>query len=268
MGPVGSAEFVAERASGNTEAVAPLADFLRKHAPHEDRIFQSVSEDFAGSGSEVTPDQETAWNNDNQIASDDTGTCSSCGNLTFRPAGNTPTGRKKRIPKYCDDCGRGKTRTTPRQDSPSRQTRTLSKDLREIQDGLAQQLTLLGMLAGPVMPVTGYVMCDRADRFATAAVKLASKNPRILALMRTASNGGPLLELLTFALGIGLAAGIDTGRINVERVPVHAMAFLGIKDALEAMTVSADGVASQNGKPHGGIPTPAAASYIRFPTES
>jgi len=38
-------------------------------------------------------------------ASEDIGQCATCGKPTYRPPGATPTGRRKRIPKHCTDCG-------------------------------------------------------------------------------------------------------------------------------------------------------------------
>lgn len=38
------------------------------------------------------------------VDDDDIGQCNNCGIPVRRPTGNSPTGRKKRIPKYCNDC--------------------------------------------------------------------------------------------------------------------------------------------------------------------
>lgn len=70
--------------------------------------------------------------------SEDIGTCSDCGNPTYRPDGKSPTGRKLRVPKKCDACKTTKTTTS----GVVRRTRKP-----DIQDGVTELYTSLGMLA-------------------------------------------------------------------------------------------------------------------------
>lgn len=84
-----------------------------------------------------------------QIAEADRGTCSSCGNPTYRPEGKTPTGRKPRIPKYCETCKTVK--------GPSKGTagRTRKRSTVDIQAGMTELYTTLGLMVAVKDPELG-----------------------------------------------------------------------------------------------------------------
>lgn len=75
-----------------------------------------------------------------------TGECASCGALTIRPAGTSPTGRKKRIPKFCDDCKQTK--------KPATTTRRKSANM-DIAETMTEMYTAVGLMILPKDPALG-----------------------------------------------------------------------------------------------------------------
>lgn len=93
-------------------------------------------------GFELPPALQTDGDNSN------VGECKSCGVPVFRPVGQSPTGRKLRIPKYCDGCKKSK----PTQASPGRRRKSTNPD---IEEGMTALYTSLGFLLLPVDQALG-----------------------------------------------------------------------------------------------------------------
>src|SRR5215831_773226 len=110
------------------------------------------------------------------------GTCDVCGAPTFRPPGLTSAGRKKRVPRRCDLHARKPGVQAERPDLSG-----VESQLRRVQEELADDLKLLGTLAGPLLPVTGYYVFEHADPFTVAILKLAKNNTRVLRILHRAA---------------------------------------------------------------------------------
>lgn len=135
------------------------------------------------------------------------GACSVCGAPVFRPPGLTPTGRRKRVPKYCD-LHNPKVRVGPVFDDGFTRA-NVDSQLRRIQEELADDVRLLGTLAGPMFPVTGYYIFDGADSFTLALLKLCKNNSRMLRVLHRAAQVAPVYEVAKFGAGIGIAVQVD-----------------------------------------------------------
>lgn len=134
------------------------------------------------------------------------GSCRVCGAPTFRPAGLTASGRKKRAPLYCD------------MHSPKRRVQTErsfaggvedSSQLQRIKDELADDLRLLGMLAGPMLPVTGYYVTDHADAFTIAILKLAKNNQAVLRVLHRVAQVAPIYTVAETVAGTAYSIQVD-----------------------------------------------------------
>lgn len=96
---------------------------------------------------EGLPDPEFATSDDliaegEIIGSEDIGACNTCGKTVHRPAGQSPTGRKLRIPKYCDDC-----KSTPVRKTTSGKAVRRSRSSVDIEEGMAGIYTTIGLIA-------------------------------------------------------------------------------------------------------------------------
>lgn len=133
-------------------------------------------------------------------------TCHVCGAPTFRPPGLTKTGRKKRAPKYCPVHDP----TLAVANEPQFQGGELPGDLRRVQEELADEMRLIGIMAGQFLPVTGVYVLDQADPFTQALVKMAAKNPKVLRVLYRTSQVAPLYQTLKTVGGIAKAIQVDT----------------------------------------------------------
>lgn len=132
------------------------------------------------------------------------GTCRVCGAPTFRPPGLTPTGRKKRAPSYCDLHDPKRKISS---DGPF--TGKVESQLKRVQEELADDIRLLGMLAGPMLPVTGYYVVDHADAFTTALLKLAKNNQQVLRVLHRVAQVAPIYTVAETVAGTAYAVQVD-----------------------------------------------------------
>ena len=184
-----------------------LAAFLG-HIPSDES-----SEEVVG---EYIPDAPMPDNEDQSLFGDISqpvgdGECLVCGAPTFRPPGLTASGRKKRTPKYCDlhkpDVSVSKERSfTGRVDTGAQ--------LQRIQEELADDLRLLGVMAGPLLPVTGVFVFENADPFTTALLKLCKNNQRALRVLHRAASVAPVYEVAKDCAGVFYAMQVDMKKLD------------------------------------------------------
>lgn len=156
------------------------------------------------------------------------GQCNVCGAPTFRPPGLTKAGRRKRVPKFCDI------------HAPSNQngsdylgpTGILTPELKRVQEELADEMRLAGMMAGPFLPVTGYYTMENADPFTIAFVKLCAKNPKALKFAYKFAQTAPLYELCKMMAGLARCVVVDTKHVD-PHTPVDA--WLGVQRTYDAV---------------------------------
>lgn len=190
--------------------------------------------------------QEPPLEEDTQPIGD--GACSICGAPTFRPPGLTKTGRRKRAPKYCalhDP-------TTRPADEPTFSTTGLDAQIRRVQEELADEVRLFGMMAGPFLPVTGYYIMDSADPFTMAVVKMCLKNPRALKMLYRTAQVAPIYEVCKTLAGTARAVQVDTQHLD----PHDSVGqWLGVARAYDAVYSN---VAHMNGNTavNNGFPPP------------
>lgn len=153
------------------------------------------------------------------------GSCVVCGAATFRPPGLTAAGHKKRAPKYCD-LHNPKLRISKERSVPSGMEGVAQ--LQKIQDELADDLRLLAVMAGPLLPVTGMYVWENADPFTAALLKLCKNNQRALRVLHRAATVAPIYEVAKDCAGVFYAIQVDmkkvephntvSQRLGVERV--------------------------------------------------
>lgn len=132
------------------------------------------------------------------------GECVVCGAPTFRPAGLTKAGHRKRVPKYCDLHAPNSTVQATR---PNAQR--LESQLHNVQEELADNIRLLATLVGPLLPVTGYYAFESADAFTISILKLAKNNQRIVRVLYQAARVAPVYTAASTLAGIGYAVQVD-----------------------------------------------------------
>jgi hypothetical protein len=137
------------------------------------------------------------------------GSCVVCGAPTFRPPGLTKAGHRKRTPKYCD-IHNPKLRVP--QDGP--EFTGVENQLKRIQEELADDLRLLGVMAGPLLPVTGVYVFENADPFTVALLKLCKNNQRALRILHRAASVAPVYEVAKVSAGAFYAMQVDMHRLD------------------------------------------------------
>lgn len=142
------------------------------------------------------------------------GECVICGAPTFRPEGLTRGGQRRRVPKFCEDHN-PKTRVTPAQAERSSALKTESR-LKALHTDLADNIRLVGALAGPVLPVTGYIILEDAEAFTQAALNLAKRHPKIIGALEKAAQVGPGITIGRFMVKLGVAMNVDSGRMQPD----------------------------------------------------
>ena len=139
------------------------------------------------------------------------GSCIVCGAPTFRPPGLTKAGHKKRTPKYCD-LHNPKLRVQ-KEGSFIAGVEGVAQ-LQRIQTELADDLRLLAVMAGPLLPVTGMYVFTNADPFTLALLKLCKNNPRALRVLHRAASVAPVYEVAKDAAGVFYAVQVDMHRLE------------------------------------------------------
>lgn len=142
------------------------------------------------------------------------GSCVVCGAPTFRPPGLTKSGYKKRVPKFCEDHNPKKETTTTSSSTASAKSSGLDPSLARVAEELADDIKLLGTLAGVMYPVTGYYLVDNADPFTIALIKLAGKNPAILRVLHRAAQVAPIYTVLETIAGVAVSVQVDMDKID------------------------------------------------------
>lgn len=137
------------------------------------------------------------------------GSCIVCGAPTFRPPGLTKAGHKKRTPKYCD-LHNPKLRVS--QDGPV--IAGVENQLKRVQEELADDLRLLGVMAGPLLPVTGVFVFENADPFTVALLKLCKNNQRALRVLHRAASVAPIYEVAKDCAGVFYAVQVDMHKLD------------------------------------------------------
>jgi len=141
------------------------------------------------------------------------GECRVCGAPTFRPPGLTASGRKKRAPSYCDLHNPKRTISKDRSKSGG-----MDSQLQRVQEELADDLRLIAALAGPMLPVTGFYLFDRADAFTIALLKLAKNNQRMLRVMHRVAQVAPVYTIGETVAGVAYSIQVDTQRADPHTV--------------------------------------------------
>lgn len=202
----------------------------------------------------ITPEEQVVDNGSDPIADDNIesgfeestvqvgdGTCRVCGAPTFRPAGLTASGRKKRAPLYCD------------MHSPKRRVQTErsfaggvedSSQLQRIKEELADDLRLLGMLAGPLLPVTGYYVIDHADAFTIAVLKLAKNNQSVLRVLHRVAQVAPIYTVAETVAGTAYSIQVDTKKADPHNTIAQR---LGVERAYNQVYPDSTETLSSNG---------------------
>lgn len=163
-----------------------------------------VTEDFIGDFDSITFDDLPPLDDGLGDSTIGDGVCESCGEPTFRPAGLTPSGAKKRVPKRCDSCRKNVSVSAQRPSSKGMDT-----GLRRVQEELADDVRLLGMMAGTIMPTTGYYLTVQADPFVTAILKLCKNNQRMLRVLHRAAQVAPIYTVAETLAGVAWATQVD-----------------------------------------------------------
>lgn len=155
------------------------------------------------------------------------GECDVCGAPTFRPPGLTKAGRKKRTPKYCDLHSPNVRVSSERPDLTG-----VESQLRRIQEELADDLRLLGTLAGPLFPVTGYYVVENADPFTVALLKLAKNNTRVLRVLHRAAQVAPIYTVAEVVAGTVYSVQVDQHKVDPHN---NIARRLGVARAYDAI---------------------------------
>jgi hypothetical protein len=139
------------------------------------------------------------------------GSCVVCGTATFRPPGLTKAGHKKRAPKYCD-LHNPKLRV-PEKGPVANGVEGVAQ-LQKIQDELADDLRLLAVMAGPLLPVTGMYVYEAADPFTIALLKLCKNNQTALRILHRAATVAPVYEVAKDLAGVFYAIQVDMHKLE------------------------------------------------------
>lgn len=171
------------------------------------------------------------------------GSCVVCGAATFRPPGLTKAGHKKRAPKYCDLHNpklrvSGERSFTPGMDGVAQ--------LQKIQEELADDLRLLAVMAGPLLPVTGMYVWENADPFTAALLKLCKNNQRALRVLHRAATVAPVYEVAKDAAGVFYAVQVDMHRLEPHNTVSQRLGVERVYDTVypEQSTGSENNVAN------------------------
>ena len=156
------------------------------------------------------------------------GSCVVCGAPTFRPPGLTKAGHKKRTPKYCD-LHDPKLRVSEERSFTSG---VEGVALKKIQDELADDLRLLAVMAGPLLPVTGMYVWENADPFTVALLKLCKNNPRALRVLHRAATVAPVYEVAKDCAGVFYAIQVDMKRLEPHNTVSQRLGVARVYDTV------------------------------------
>jgi hypothetical protein len=179
------------------------------------------------------------------------GSCVVCGAPTFRPPGLTKAGHKKRTPKYCDLHNPKLRVSQERSFAPGVEG---IAQLQKIQDELADDLRLLAVMAGPLLPVTGMYVWENADPFTAALLKLCKNNPRALRVLHRAASVAPIYEVAKDAAGVFYAIQVDMHKLEPHNTVSQRLGVARVYDTVYPESTSGNGNKVTNngaqGPPH------------------
>jgi hypothetical protein len=155
------------------------------------------------------------------------GNCIVCSAPTFRPPGLTKAGHKKRVPKYCND--HAGNISIPGKAS---QLRGVDSELQNVQEALADDIRLLGILAGPMLPTTGMFMVQQANPFTIAIIKLAKNNKAILRVLHRAAQVAPVYQVAQTVAGAAYSVQVDINNVDPHSTIAKR---LGVETAYNAV---------------------------------
>jgi hypothetical protein len=208
-------------------------------------IFLGSTDDGSFGAGEFIPPEEVTDLPPEDILIDDVivgdGSCVVCGAATFRPPGLTKAGHKKRTPKYCD-LHNPKLRVSEK-GSFTNGVEGVAQ-LQKIQDELADDLRLLAVMAGPLLPVTGMYVFENADPFTTALLKLCKNNQRALRVLHRAATVAPVYEVAKDCAGVFYAIQVDMRKLEPHNTVSQR---LGVERAYD--TVYPDSTPSNGNNP-------------------
>jgi len=210
---------------------------------------------IAPTGNGTGPEEVTDLPPDNLISDADEeikvgdGSCVVCGAPTFRPPGLTKAGHKKRAPKYCD-LHNPKLRVSG--EGPQSHGLEGEQQLKRIAEELADDIKLLGVMFGPLLPVTGVYVFSNADSFTIALLKLCKNNPRALRILHRAASVAPVYEVAKDVAGVAYSMQVDMQKQDPHNTIAKR---LGVEDAF--MQVYPDSTQSNgNSVPTNGVTGP------------
>jgi hypothetical protein len=194
--------------------------------PHERRLAGLPDvEDFLEGKEETIPDDGNLFDDSTVQIGD--GVCSVCGSPTFRPPGLTPSGRRKRTPKYCDLHD-----PKLRIQAEGPRFTAVESQLKRLQEELTDDIRLGGTLLGFGMPVAGYYALDNADEFATALLKLCKNNQRLLRVLHRAAQVAPIYTVAKDLGGFTYSMQVDMKRADPNNMVAQR---LGVTKAYNAI---------------------------------
>lgn len=215
---------------------AAIEDFLGSIAP-QDITEEPPVEDFEIP--QEPPADDTLFEESTVQIGD--GSCNVCGAPTFRPPGLTPTGRKKRAPKYCDlhDPKLRVSKEGPIIGGVG------EAQLQRVQSELADEIRLLGTLAGPMLPVTGYYAFINADPCTVALLKLFKNNQAVLRVFHRVATVAPIYQLARIGAGVAYSVQVDTKKADPHNTIAQRLGVDAVYDTVYPNEVA------QNGQPAG-----------------
>jgi hypothetical protein len=86
--------------------------------------------------------------------------------------------------------------------------------LQKIQGELSDDLRLLAVMAGPLLPVTGMYVFENSDPFTAALLKLCKNNPRALRILHRAAEVAPIYEVAKDCAGVFYAIQVDMKKLE------------------------------------------------------
>jgi len=108
----------------------------------------------------------------------------------------------------------------------------VESQLKRVQEELADDLRLLGTLAGPLFPVTGYYIIEHADPFTIAVLKLAKNNTRVLRVLHRAASIAPIYTVAECVGGTAYAFQVDTRKADPHNVVGQRLGVSRVYDAI------------------------------------
>ena len=128
--------------------------------------------------------------------------------------------------------------------------RTQTATLRQVRQSIAETAGKSGAMLLPVSPLPGAYLIKTSDELADVVVRLAERNPQLLATLAKSSVAMDYVALGSWAFGFLVAVGVQYGRIPVDSPMVEPFGIGELYDelaeAFEATEDVSDG-ASGNG---------------------